>query len=410
MSSRKILFRLFLMGTLWLGTEGIAFLGLSLLEKRFVPYTPIRTHTVSDHHKSILEKLLANSGSYLAHDPVLGWSIRPNIQSDTGHSNAQGLRGTRDYTTKPAAGVTRISAFGDSYTHGDDVKQADTWAAALENLFPNLEVLNFGVPGYGTDQAYLRYRHQGITFQSTIVLICYMSENINRMVNVFRPFYAPDTGIPLAKPRFLLDGDRLSLLPNPLPSAKEYRLLAENPEMMLAQLGRHDFFFKTHYAESPYDFLPSCRLSKIAWQKARNRFGASSIFTSSKQYNTDSEAFQVTARILEDFFHDVLRDHATPLIVILPSDIDLLWVRQGKEKSYIPLLRHLDKREISYLDLFDTLQKIQNENPPEGLFTTDRHYTPHVNQRIAQRMFNYLQEHNLLPNPQNGNDPDNPPS
>ena len=52
-----------------------------------------------------------------------------------------------------------------------------------------IEVLNLGVGGYGTDQAYLKYILTKKNLDADMVLIGYMSDNLNRNVNTFRTFY-----------------------------------------------------------------------------------------------------------------------------------------------------------------------------------------------------------------------------
>lgn len=49
-----------------------------------------------------------------------------------------------------------MAAFGDSFTHCDEVKDAETWEERLAVLLQK-NVYNFGVGGYGTDQAYLKF-------------------------------------------------------------------------------------------------------------------------------------------------------------------------------------------------------------------------------------------------------------
>ena len=51
------------------------------------------------------------------------------------------------------------------------------------------EVLNLGVGGYGTDQAFLKYKLTQKNLDADMVLIGYMTENCNRNVNTYRPFY-----------------------------------------------------------------------------------------------------------------------------------------------------------------------------------------------------------------------------
>jgi hypothetical protein len=73
-------------------------------------------------------------------------------------SNSAGIRSNREYNLIAPPGVTRIVAFGDSFTHGDEVPNQETWEYLLEQSRDEVEVMNFGVQGYGADQAYLRYK------------------------------------------------------------------------------------------------------------------------------------------------------------------------------------------------------------------------------------------------------------
>ena len=48
-----------------------------------------------------------------------------------------------------------MAAFGESFTYCEEVDVSDCWVAQLEHAWAGSEVLNFGVPGYGPDQAWL---------------------------------------------------------------------------------------------------------------------------------------------------------------------------------------------------------------------------------------------------------------
>ena len=127
-----------------------------------------------------------------------------------------------------------------------------------------LEVLNFGVKGFGTDQAFLRYKKDGIKYNSHIVLIGFMSENIFRNVNVFRPFYLKNTKFPLTKPRFILEKNKLVLLNNPTQNLSDYNKILDDPVNMISTLGTNDFYYQRKYKKGPFDSLPSVRLIKTA--------------------------------------------------------------------------------------------------------------------------------------------------
>ena len=101
----------------------------------------------------------------LALDSLLGWRYRPGYSSETDHLNAQGLRARREYAPIPATGTWRVAAFGDSFVYGNEVRDEDTWCALLEAGAGDLEVLNYGVGGYGLDQAFLRFQSEGMALR-----------------------------------------------------------------------------------------------------------------------------------------------------------------------------------------------------------------------------------------------------
>jgi hypothetical protein len=54
-----------------------------------------------------------------------------------------------------AEGSRRVAVFGDSFAAGTRVPQESTWTGSSKRNRPGLEVVNFGVDGYGMGQALL---------------------------------------------------------------------------------------------------------------------------------------------------------------------------------------------------------------------------------------------------------------
>ncbi len=108
-------------------------------------------------------------------DDDLGWTVGKNKRTSIYQTNAQGIRASREYPLKPGASTLRLAAFGDSFIFCDHESNPDTWTAQLEAMAGNLEVLNFGVSGYGLGQSYLRYLKDGLSFQPDIILINYIT-------------------------------------------------------------------------------------------------------------------------------------------------------------------------------------------------------------------------------------------
>ena len=154
----------------------------------------------------------AAGGPLVSTDPDLGWTIRPNIsgvmsdepwQADLA-TNALGFRDA-DHGEK-AAGVTRVAVLGDSFVFGSGVKQDEPVTRRLAaRLGPSFEVINLAVPGYGTDQALLTLRRWGPRLSPDIVLAGFFWNDV--MENASTEMYG------MQKPRFVLTGDSLSLVP-----------------------------------------------------------------------------------------------------------------------------------------------------------------------------------------------------
>ncbi|MEA1926947.1 MAG: SGNH/GDSL hydrolase family protein, partial [Candidatus Auribacterota bacterium] len=159
--------------------------------------------------KKKLEHYFQNQNqAYVIDDDYLGWTIAPDHASSNGlyFSNSRGIRSAPyEYTLKPDPKVLRIALFGDSFTHGDELRFFQTWGYFLEkNLIEagvSAEVINFGVGGYGIGQSYLRWNHLGKSFQPDIAIFGFQAENMQRTVNIIRSLYSRNTWLVFSKPR-----------------------------------------------------------------------------------------------------------------------------------------------------------------------------------------------------------------
>jgi hypothetical protein len=152
-------------------------------------------------------------------DPLLGWTNSPEssrVENEkvhaTSHTTSQSLRGTRIYSPEKPPGVLRIEVFGDSFAFGSEVADEATYSAVLEQSLPRAEVLNFGVLGYGLDQALLRFRKEGRASHPDVVVIGFVSALPFRDTQAFT--FNP-------KPYFVLRGGKLDLEGVPVPSVPE---------------------------------------------------------------------------------------------------------------------------------------------------------------------------------------------
>jgi hypothetical protein len=373
---------------LYLFVEGLSFLCLILLAKvRHIKYDP-NPSSLSESQKTALSNFLKRGkGERVGVDSTLGWVIAPS------EANSAGMRDNQEYETVPRPGIVRISAFGDSFTYGADVPLADCWEKQMTAMSPSIEVLNYGVGGYGFDQAYLRYLQVGTDYHPNIVFIGFMSENIARDVNVFRGFYTNmyrDTIF--TKPRFQVRDGQLVLLKNPLATMEDYKNFLDNDTEVLAELGKNDYHYRMNYNHGRFDFSPSVRLGKMFWAELnKNLFHP--IFKLDGLYDVNSEAYQVTVRIFDAFYRKVLENGAVPVILVFPDLNDQFRSREGKIRRYTALLEYFRSKGYRFIDTLDALK------PYESRYRIDQlsvmkwgHYTPLGNGIIAKYILTELKE------------------
>jgi hypothetical protein len=114
---------------------------------------------------------------FLLPDDIVGHRLRPGIRGyyvEEGFSrytiNSHGLR-DREYPLAKPPGTFRIAVLGDSYTEALQVELEQTFHERLEHSLEGVEVLSFGVSGYGTAQELLMCKQYARPFHPDLVLL-----------------------------------------------------------------------------------------------------------------------------------------------------------------------------------------------------------------------------------------------
>lgn len=366
----------------------------ALKKVRSVVYAPMLTDRVLPHQQEMIRRLIAKEPKYFNYSFALGWTVMKNGSSDFYQSNSMGIRANREYDLYPPENVLRIAAFGDSFTHSNGVKNSDAWEVKLEAMTQNLEVLNFGVSAYGLDQAYLRYIREGRKSSPHIVIIGFMSDDIYRHVNVYRPFFSRFTAMPLTKPRFIIENAEMTLLENPMKTREDYQGLLDDPETVMSELGAKDYYFNAPFAykTGPADFLPSVRLSKILLGKMAKENDPERILDNG-DYNTHSQAYQITLKLFDAFCDQVKKNGALPIIMIFPQQIDVGRFKKSGTKKYQALLDHFQSRGDLYFDVLDGFAKQSPQLKITELF--DGHYSAFGYELVARQTMKFMESHGL---------------
>ncbi|MGQ9786542.1 MAG: hypothetical protein ACUVSJ_08790 [Anaerolineae bacterium] len=373
------------------------------LQDRMLCLLPLPILTAEQRHVlDLFEQREREGKNFGQFDAVLGWSIRPNsyiVEDGTPYeSNEIGVRAKRSYALIPPLGVTRIAIFGPSFAHADDVALPDSWPYLLESSRADLEVMNWGVGGYGTDQAFLRYTTQGAAYKPHIVIIVYEEDNLRRNVNRYRPFVHPETRLPLTKPVFILDGDGLLLLENPFRSLSTLRhTILENPTHFLDQVCPHDFFcVRERYEPLPADGLFSYRVLRTLVFEMRHR-GRLPYLTSWQDSYADPFQLEVTLRLLTLFAHTVRENGSTPIVLVCAYRPTFEEYAVGNPPMYQGLIDQLRRRGIPVLDLApEFVAANQGSLDFTGYFAPGGHYNEVGNRIVSQAVLNYLCQEKLL--------------
>lgn len=134
------------------------------------------------------------SRQLVQYHPVLGHLFIPGLKVRVPHeaggylvqTNALGFRSRHEFAAARTPGLRRILLFGDSFTAGDGVSNAQRYSDVLETRLPATEVYNFGISGTGTDQQYLAWREYARGLEADHVVIAVQPENIRRTASAFR--------------------------------------------------------------------------------------------------------------------------------------------------------------------------------------------------------------------------------
>lgn len=332
--------------------------------------------------QAIVDQYLRSTSSFLVYDPWLGWRPRPNARSEDGlyRSNGASLRAEREFDAAKRPGTLRVSMFGDSFILGSDVALRHSPAAQLEILLRqkgfDAEILNFGVGGYGFDQAYLRYQRESGQFDTDVIVAGLQLENIGRNVTLFRIVAVPGTVIPFSKPRYILRNGGLQIVNQPaVPPPDVPATIAHFPSWPLAQ---YEASFQERYARPWY--ARSLFLSTLVefW---KGRHGLQTPIASDL-YDPDGEGMDLTVRLLEDWRTDVERSDKHFVLLYLPRADAIRAAMSGRADPWQP---HRDRlRGFMTVDPTPRMARYAREHGMDR--TILNHYTPDGYRLVAESL------------------------
>jgi hypothetical protein len=167
-------------------------------------------------------------------DGELGWCPNKNSRKyektkymDEGESNLitfDELGSRLAYNGDPS--IKSVSCYGDSFCLAREVPDRETWAYVLGQI-TGACVSNYGVGGYGLDQALMRCERGYDADPTDIVIMSVTSVSVARISSVYRHYIDPGNVLGV-KPRFVLSDDGvLGLIPYPFGDKSCFRNLGK---------------------------------------------------------------------------------------------------------------------------------------------------------------------------------------
>ena len=327
---------------------------------------------------------LSRSGNFYSPDQQLGWIRRENSQLSFPNGTTISTDSLGSRRIPGVSGPAAISSFGNSFTEGLEVDDGETWQAYIANS-TGRAVLNFGVSGYGPDQALLTLEtrlHAGI--RTPIVILAMVNENMNRIMNDFRLFYTyPVVDMFLAfKPMFVEENDNHELV-NFRPSGMTNR---DQLRTAMVEASRHDAFY-------------AARTERLSFPHTVNglrfllRHGISP--TVSWPGNS-ATARRRMSHILSRFLRNARRYEFKPVFLLLPENTQELRQRRGGEHPFLKSL--VENPELNGLIYIDAVKALSGDNRnsyvPEfdfNKYNRETHPSPYGNQAIAEVVLHALE-------------------
>lgn len=272
-----------------------------------------------------------------------------------------------------------VSLYGESFTFGSEVSDDEAWGNRLAGRL-EARVDNFGVGGYGTDQAFLRFQ-LNTNDTARVIVLGIVTENLMRNVNQYRDLIYVSGGLGF-KPRFVLNATNgLELVPLLTLTATDFPACARDPGRFLAHeyftpeggrgVGTAGFPFTLSLARGARHFSVGPRLRGEPW------------YADFLQTEHPSRALPLTVAIVREFERVCRERGRTPLILLLPTGRDLQYFRKHGSWIHAPLTEAL-AQDSQVLDVAAGIARSVSPAQFESLYVApSRHMSSTGNALLA---------------------------
>ena len=326
-------------------------------------------------------------------DPHLGWPSKTALSSKQYDSS-----GSRPVPAFPAPGNECITLYGDSFVYGSEVLDQEAWGNILSQRV-RCRVGNFGVPGYGTDQSFLRFK-ENVGDTAPISILGIFPHNILRNVNQYRYLLAPsEKSIFGFKPRFVLEEGRLRLIPLPAPGFLDLRLSSNDMPQMLP----HEAFLPGNGVGPvpnkgfPYSLVA---LNLFLNERVKSWVLRKPSWENFAQPGHASGALEITATVVKDFVAECNKRKKQCFVLTLPTPSSYKKFKTTGVLSLESLAKKLTELGIPTLNFESYLSEQLGEGSICELLVNipgcTGHFNPKGNEMLAEFLSLHIAENSML--------------
>ncbi len=306
--------------------------------------------------------------------------------------SSEGFR-DREHTKAKPAGTIRIAVLGDSYAEARQVPIEQTFWAVMEKQLQgcrafagsNVEVINFGVSGYGTAQELLTLRQRVWDYSPDVVLLTFTTQN--DVIDNYRPLKQTEQ-----IPYFVYQDGNL-VYDSSFRSSPKYRWhdsrlfrlwgLVHDHSRLIQLIHHAQYSLRTNIS----DWRAKRRLSQrkqnqsaaLASQEKKDAPVGEDVEVYNIVYREPAdrewaEAWRVTEGLIGEIRNEVEQHGAKFMVVTISTDIQVFPDRAVREvfmrhigvsNLFYPNLRlqaFVDREGIAFLDLSKPMQAYAEQN------------------------------------------------
>lgn len=290
-------------------------------------------------------------------DRQLGWIPRIGAYHSKWNTDITILEGNirSNGSRTDIDGPPTIVTVGDSFTFGDQVSDAESWPAQLQE-FSGARVINGGVFGYGIDQSYLRMLRLAEQFHPDIIVYSFILDDINRAEMSERTA--------VAKPYFdIAENGDLVLMDSHMPSEMPPPPTLDPVRKVLG-----------------YSYL----LHKLM-RKAFPHYWLEGSWRTTKVH---TKGMEVACGIFKKMNEYAVKENISIYVLVQYGQYDLAMQRDANQKG----TACIDRQAIRVVDLYGPLSDLRQRDQQEFKSLFQGHMTKAGNAFVARLLLDELEE------------------